>query len=69
LPILIFVCVELALPLAERLLAGRSRVILRIAANTVAVLDIVKQLTLELAGDGLTVNGSGQIGSFQTGRE
>ncbi len=43
--------------------------ILCIAANAVAVLDIVKQLMLKLASDGLALNCSGQIGSFQIGWE
>ncbi len=39
--------------------------ILRVAAYKVAMLDIVKKLTLKLAGDDLPIDGSSEIGPFE----
>jgi hypothetical protein len=46
-PVFILFLVEFCLPFADRLFAGRAGVILLVTSNTIAVTDVVKELTLE----------------------
>ena len=68
-PIGALILIKFLLPFASRLLAGSAGVVLGVASDAIAMTNVIKQLALELAGDGLTVHGGRQIRSFQSGRE
>ncbi len=65
-PVFVFFLIKLCLPFASRLFAGSAGVPLGVATNAIAMMYVVKELALEFAGDRFSVNGGGQIRSFES---
>jgi CHASE3 domain sensor protein len=68
-PILVFIFIKLGFPPAYWLFAGGSCMVFGMASHAVAVFDIVKQLTLEFAGNQLAIHGGSKVRAFQAGRQ
>ncbi len=60
-PVLFFLCVKLGFPTSYRFLAGGTSMTFGVAAEAVAVRNVVVQLLLELAGNGLALKSSVQV--------
>ena len=55
-PIFLFLVVELRFPFASSVLAARAGVVLRVAAHTIPIQNVIIQLLLKFAGDGVTIH-------------